>query len=837
MMRFGLGMGSNGGVPFEPESLTLFSAMPTQPDGTRKGIINTLVSELKAAGSWATFDNLAIPALLLPDDPLINWVNPGTDDMTVVGTQIHYERDLGYFGEAPLGNGRVENTVNVNTLTNYQQDDGHISWWVIDEKTQQGMGLSTVGTGLNATSGMWPKIAGNNIRFEINNLSNANGNVAWGFNNANYYNKRGWFMANRANDSANVQGFYNGALHGTAAAASTTRLAAKFNALYWSYMKFAIASIGSSMTEAMAAATYAAFEKALKAVGAYQEFTGAWTFDWTANATIESDEGYILPVNYSTPICIYDWELKPVFTVAEEVGWDGFRRVRNLFNAAYDDDVTFATQSQTLTAGTYVVSFTGTGQISFSGTVSGSPAALVGQGASVRVSKQITATAGSVTFTLGGDNDVRMAQLENVTQQTNKNPSEFVSKGQLTFPYHGCGVDGIKYFNTQNGNTVASELVTEASGSALSTTDMGLANWFGATNRCLQSENFGTTWAAVGTPTRSAAALNCGAIVLDLIGDDDGAALEGYTQAISGMTDSAQTYKGLSVFIAEGTSTESIIRWRDTTAGADRVLASVTWSGGLPVITMTTGNSYDYETLSDGTFRLLLQAVGVVTGNTNQIEIYPATDAALAVGATGNVYVGGVQVEENTVVTRYVPTTTAVATRADNDLRDYERAGLTWVNASEGTFVCEATLLRSSEANWDGTTGHHAYLFSFHDNSDSGANRIFINLYPESVPQDIACQCIVGGVQQSGLAHIAWPTGETHKVAYSYKANSLKQSFDGGAVATDSGASLPARLDGFLVGNGNGALGQKSEFNGRLRKLQYLASQPSDATLQTLSTI
>lgn len=45
-------------------------------------------------------------------------------------------------------------------------------------------------------------------------------------------------------------------------------------------------------------------------------------------------------------------------------------------------------------------------------------------------------------------------QIENVTGQSNQNPSEYVSVGVLSAPYHGAGVDGVKYFLTTNGNVV-----------------------------------------------------------------------------------------------------------------------------------------------------------------------------------------------------------------------------------------------------------------------------------------------------------------------------------------------------------------------------------------------
>lgn len=191
----------------------------------------------------------------------------------------------------------------------------------------------------------------------------------------------------------------------------------------------------------------------------------------------------------------------------------------------------------------------------------------------------------------------------------------------------------------------------------------------GRTNLCLQSENFGTTWAAVGTPTRSAAAAVCGVVSLDLIGDDDGGALEGYTQTV---TFTGDAVKAVSCLIRQGTSTSTVIRLRDTSAGADRLLAAVTWSGGLPVVTMTTGTGLGYQTLVDASsssvFQLWFATSAVTAANTNSLQVYPATNAALATASTGNVYAGGVQAENALGPSSYIPTTTATVARATDSL-------------------------------------------------------------------------------------------------------------------------------------------------------------------------
>ena len=64
--------------------------------------------------------------------------------------------------------------------------------------------------------------------------------------------------------------------------------------------------------------------------------------------------------------------------------------------------------------------------------------------------------------------DVWEVLTENVVGQANINPSEPVSVGVLSAPFHGANVDGVKYFDTLNGNTVASNVVTEATGAKIS---------------------------------------------------------------------------------------------------------------------------------------------------------------------------------------------------------------------------------------------------------------------------------------------------------------------------------------------------------------------------------
>lgn len=185
-----------------------------------------------------------------------------------------------------------------------------------------------------------------------------------------------------------------------------------------------------------------------------------------------------------------------------------------------------------------------------------------------------------------------------------------------------------------------------------------------STNICIQAEDLGVTWSAVGTPSRSAAAHTASGVTLDLIGDNDGGALEGYSQTISpGFTGDAA--KAVSFFIKQFTGgISTIIRLRDTSAGVDRLLGAVAWSGGVPSVTTSAGTYRGYEALADGTYRVLFSTASVTAANSNTLTIYPASTLALAVAETGEVYVGGFQAEDSTYPTSYKKTTTSAAARS-----------------------------------------------------------------------------------------------------------------------------------------------------------------------------
>ena len=75
-------------------------------------------------------------------------------------------------------------------------------------------------------------------------------------------------------------------------------------------------------------------------------------------------------------------------------------------------------------------------------------------------------------------------QLQNKTGASDPTvPDAYVSTGVLSAPYHGSNVDGVKYFLSTNGNSVSSNIVTEAAGTAI-TDAIGYFGEPASTNKC-----------------------------------------------------------------------------------------------------------------------------------------------------------------------------------------------------------------------------------------------------------------------------------------------------------------------------------------------------------------
>lgn len=200
---------------------------------------------------------------------------------------------------------------------------------------------------------------------------------------------------------------------------------------------------------------------------------------------------------------IIDWEGIVRYCKDGEGRWRGWRRVENLVSAKSEDwtDASWTKSNMTATATRltaaagnatvmhaaltktsrpfvlrvrmYRVTGSGNIDLTLDNGATWTTMTLTGSAQVFSISQTLANPQFGIRVVTSGDViEADQIQVEDVVGQSNANPGEYVSVGvkDASTYFHGCAVDGVKYFPRQNGNTVASNVVTEADGATL--TDM-----------------------------------------------------------------------------------------------------------------------------------------------------------------------------------------------------------------------------------------------------------------------------------------------------------------------------------------------------------------------------
>lgn len=303
-----------------------------------------------------------------------------------------------------------------------------------------------------------------------------------------------------------------------------------------------------------------------------------------------------------------------------------------------------------------------------------------------------------------------------------------------------------------------------------------------STNRVRASGDFGNVayWGANNGPTRAAAAVRAGDVALDLIGDASGAATAFYDQAVPVVGNGTKT---LSLFVKKGPNPAaggSLVFLSDFTAPADRANAVLTFDvNGVPTLTPTAGTALvrDYALLENGIWRIAITAPGVLAANNNVVRVTPAQVLA----EQGNVYVGGIQVEDNAAPSSYAPTVAAAVPRSAD--------AIAFTIATPPVFPCTVLvdvvlphaaqgravdqLLRVGTANLT-------------DDAQAG-----FGLYRDAA-SNIGARVVAGGAHVDAIAAMGNGGSATrHRLLMTLDGANVSLSIDGGATVT-SAAAMPA---------------------------------------------
>ena len=185
----------------------------------------------------------------------------------------------------------------------------------------------------------------------------------------------------------------------------------------------------------------------------------------------------------------------------------------------------------------------------------------------------------------------------------------------------------------------------------------------------------------------------------------------------------------------------------------------------------------------DGTWQRVTNLTWTTASNNNDAFIVIKNEF----GTTADeVYLWGGQIETGSVSTSVIPTSGSTAQRAADDLKITGSAFSNFYNQSEGTFYLEfePRELSTSITNT-----------AFELSNGTGAERILSH-----VDSQIHAYFVDGGNVQANLDGGTNTVGVLNRLAVSYKANNIQVSVSGGAVVSDTSASIPT-VDRLIIGN------------------------------------
>jgi len=377
-------------------------------------------------------------------------------------------------------------------------------------------------------------------------------------------------------------------------------------------------------------------------------------------------------------------------------------------------------------------------------------------------------------------------QLEEVTGQSNQNPSEYVSVGVLSSPFQGANVDGVQYFATQNGNTVASNVVTEATGALISSAIRGgLLIEPAATDlltaRADARDMTTANWTLGATMTRARTSVGA-----------DGVANK--ATRLTGGAVAATNIITTTITAAASSRTYSVLIKRVTGTGPVRItqdnFATSTDISGLI-------NSSTYTLVQINQSQLNAQLGIKVDTNLDAID------------ADWNQFSAG---DLTGLVNSRIPDT--ITTR-NADVLSYATTG--WLNAASGTLYDEwfnPALISPSD------------VASINDNSTNNVIRIYV----DSGGTKTNAQVAVGGVTQSLLNTPVVTTNATAKAVNIYQLNDFAGYVNNSSLGVDAAGAIPT-VSQLQIGHIAGA----SQLGHYVRTIRYYPVRLPNATAQALT--
>lgn len=257
-------MRGGGGTPapgYSAEATAYFAAMSVQPDATRKGLIDALISGLKSDGVWAKLDCLYLLGAHDAQAARLNAKNPGTFTASAVNSPT-FTVDRGYAGDGATS--YLDTGFNPATAPTPQYALNSASFGVWSRADVMDTGID-----IGNTSSV------NGITCRSSTTTNLRGTVNTGsFNSySTVTNSLGHHALSRTASNL-IAGYKNGSPLTTGSntssgvGSSSFRLLAGYNTTTFSVRQLSAAHIGAGLNGTDMAALYSRLNTYLTAIGA-----------------------------------------------------------------------------------------------------------------------------------------------------------------------------------------------------------------------------------------------------------------------------------------------------------------------------------------------------------------------------------------------------------------------------------------------------------------------------------------------------------------------------------------------------------------------------------------
>ena len=275
-----------------------------------------------------------------------------------------------------------------------------------------------------------------------------------------------------------------------------------------------------------------------------------------------------------------------------------------------------------------------------------------------------------------------------------------------------------------------------------------------------------------------------------------------------------------------------------TTTAQNYTMSLYAKAGGINSLAFyyssNSGGPYPQFNLSNGTATSggVMQSVGngwyrcshtfTAVSVTNLLAIYVNSTSSMTGNGFDGIYIWGAQVEAGSFPTSYIPTSASTVTRTFDYPVISGSNFSSWFNNTAGTVYVETM------AGLNSASGGNAFMYLV-DSAQGAQNDIYMDI-------DAGAARFNAFDRGSFVTNINLSTataGTSYKVAGTYKLNDYAASKNGGAVVTDTSATVPANLSQMIIGRD---IFNALSLNSTIKKIAYYPIRLTNAELIGMTT-